>query len=131
MVLFCKFAAYFQNKNLLEIAIKALSNKKKVTDALAILDLPVERIVAGYQRKLLKHKKTYQNNTENQIGISCVCDFLEKVTEALAIVDSNLWYVTCLSDRCVGKCMVKSNSVSLQSSLDIVISYNRVWQNVY
>ena len=72
MMLFCKFPAYFQNKNLLEIAIKALSNKKKVTDALAILDLPVERIVAGYQRKLLKHKKTYQNNTKKQIGISCV-----------------------------------------------------------
>ena len=27
--------------------------------------------------------------------------------------------------------MVKSNSLGLHSSLDPVISYNRVWQNVY
>ena len=36
-------------------------------------------------------------------------NFQEEVIEALAIVDSNLWYL--LSDRSIGKCMMKSNSV--------------------
>ena len=57
--------------------------------------------------------------------------FQEEVTEALAIVDSNLWYVACLSGRSIGKYMVKSNSVVLQSSLDPNTSYNRAWQKVY
>ena len=58
--------------------------------------------------------------------------FQEEVIEALAIVDSNLWYLLyLLSDRRIGKCMVKSNSVGLQSSLDLDISYIRTWSNVY
>ena len=56
-------------------------------------------------------------------------NFQEEVTEALATVGSNLWYL--LSDRSIGKYMVKSNSVGLQSSLDSKISYNRAWLNVY
>ena len=55
----------------------------------------------------------------------------EKVIEALAIVDSNLWYVAYLSDRCIRKSMVKSNSVGLQSFLGPVISYHRFCKNVY
>ena len=51
--------------------------------------------------------------------------------EGLGIVDSDPWYLPCLSDRCIGKCMLKSNSVGLQSSLNPVISYNRAWQKVY
>ena len=46
-----------ENKNSPNIDIKALNSKKKVTDALATLGLPVERKVAGCQRKLLKHKE--------------------------------------------------------------------------
>ena len=46
-----------EKKNSPNIDIKALSSKKKVTDALATLELPVERKVAGCQRKLLKHKE--------------------------------------------------------------------------
>ena len=46
-----------EKKNLPNIDIKALSSKKKVTDALATLELPVERKVDGCQRKLLKHKE--------------------------------------------------------------------------
>ena len=51
----------------------------------------------------------------------------EKVIEALVIVDSNLWYFACFSDRSIGKCIVKSNSLGLQSSIDYVISYHRAW----
>ena len=58
-------------------------------------------------------------------------NFQEKVIEALAIVNSNLWYVAWFSDRSIGKWMIKENSVGLQFSLDSVISYNRAWQNVY
>ena len=47
------------------------------------------------------------------------------------VADLNLYYVEWWSGRSTGKCMVKSNSVGLQSSLDPVISYNRAWQNVY
>ena len=46
-----------EKKNSPNIDIKALSSKKKVTDALVALELPVERKVAGCQRKLLKHKE--------------------------------------------------------------------------
>ena len=49
-------------------------------------------------------------------------NFQEKVIEALTIVHSNLWYVACFSDRTIGNCMVKSNSVRLQSALKKVIS---------
>ena len=56
-------------------------------------------------------------------------NFQEEVIEDLAIVDSNLWSL--LSDRGIGKCMVKSNKIGLQSSLDLEISYNRAWQNFY
>ena len=56
-------------------------------------------------------------------------NFQEEVIEALAIFDSNLWYL--LSDRSIGKFMVKSNSAGLQSSLDPEISYNRAQLNVY
>ena len=43
-----------EEKNSPNIDIKALSSKKKVTDALAALELPVERTFAECQRKLLK-----------------------------------------------------------------------------
>ena len=46
-----------ENKNSPNVDIKTLSSKKKVTDALATLEHPVERKVAGCQRKLLKHKE--------------------------------------------------------------------------
>ena len=58
-------------------------------------------------------------------------NFQELVIAALAIVDSNIWYMAYLSDRSIGKCMVISNSVGIQSSWDPDISYNRAWQNVY
>ena len=47
-----------ENKNSPNIDITFLSSKKKVFDALATLELPVERKVAGCQRKLLKHKES-------------------------------------------------------------------------
>ena len=56
-------------------------------------------------------------------------NFQEEVTEALAIVDSNTWHL--LSDRSIGKCMVKSNRLGFPSSLDPEISYNRAWLNAY
>ena len=56
-------------------------------------------------------------------------NFQEEVIEALAIVDSNIWHL--LSDRSMRKRMAKSNSVGLQSSLDLEISYNRARLNVY
>ena len=43
-----------EKKNSPNIDIKALSSNKKVTDSLATLELPVERKVAGYQRKHIK-----------------------------------------------------------------------------
>ena len=46
-----------EKKNSPNIDIKALSSEKKVTDALATLELPVERKVGGCQRKLLKHNE--------------------------------------------------------------------------
>ena len=46
-----------EKKNLPNIDIKALSSKKKGTDALATLELPVERKVDECQRKLLKNKE--------------------------------------------------------------------------
>ena len=46
-----------EKKNSPNIDIKALSSKEKVTDALATLKLTVERKIAGYQRKVLKHKE--------------------------------------------------------------------------
>ena len=55
--------------------------------------------------------------------------FQKEVVEALVIVDSNIWHL--LSDRNIGKCMEKSNSAGLQSSLDPKISYNRARLNVY
>ena len=56
-------------------------------------------------------------------------NFQEEVIETLAIVDSNMWNL--LSDRSIGICVTKSNSVGFQSSLDPEISYNRAWLNVY
>ena len=56
-------------------------------------------------------------------------NFQEEVIEALAVVDSNIWHL--LSDKSIRKCMAKSNSVGLQSSLDLKISYNRARLNVY
>ena len=56
-------------------------------------------------------------------------NFQEEVIEFLANVDSNLCYIVCLSNRNIEKCMVKSNSFRLQSSLDLDLSYNRAWQN--
>ena len=67
--------------------------RKKVTDALATLELPVERKIPGCQRKLLKHK---ENKLWNQ-SVMVLENFQEEVIETLAIVDSNLWYL--LSDR--------------------------------
>ena len=58
-------------------------------------------------------------------------NFQEKVIEALTIVHSNLWYVACFSDRSIGHCIVKSNSVGLQSALDPDISCNIAWLNIY
>ena len=46
-----------EKKNSPNIDIKALSSKKKVTDALAPLELPVKRKVDECQKKLLKHKE--------------------------------------------------------------------------
>ena len=55
-----------ENKVSPNIDIEVLSSKTKVTDALATLELPVERKVDEcYWRK----KKTYQNNKKKQIGI--------------------------------------------------------------
>ena len=76
--------------------------------------------------------KQYERANYDQ-SVNVLENFQEKIIEVLAIVDSNLWYVVvvCLSDRYIGKCMVKSNSVGLHSSLDLVISYNKAQQNVY
>ena len=46
-----------EKKNSPNIYIKALTSKKKVTDTLATLELPVEKKVDECQRKLLKHKE--------------------------------------------------------------------------
>ena len=54
--------------------------------------------------------------------------FQEEVTQALAFGNSNTWHL--LSDRSIGKFMVRSNRVSFPSSLDPEISYNRAWLNV-
>ena len=51
------YFSVLEKKNLLNIGFKALSSKKKVTDALARLELPVKRTVAECQRKLLKHQE--------------------------------------------------------------------------
>ena len=59
-----------------------------------------------------------------------VLKLIGKGFKSLVIVDSNLWYVACLSDRCIGKCMAKSNSAGLQRYLDPIISYNRAWKDV-
>ena len=76
-----------------------------------------------------KHIKTMRKS-KLESKRYCVLKFPEKGFKSLAIVDSNLWYVACLSNRCIGKCMAKSNSAALQRSLDPIISYNRAWQNV-
>ena len=59
-----------EKKNLPNIDFKALTSKKKVTDALARLELPVKRTVAECQRKLLKHQenisKQYKRGNWNQ-----------------------------------------------------------------
>ena len=58
--LFGNSLVYFyalEKKNSANIDTKALTSKEKVTDSLATLELPVKRKVAGYQRKLLKHKE--------------------------------------------------------------------------
>ena len=77
------------------INIKTLTSKKKVTDALATLELLVEITVAECQRKLLKHKenisKHYERPNWNQSVIAFE-NIQEKVIEALAIVDSNQAY---------------------------------------
>ena len=46
-----------EKENSPNIDIMALRSKKKVTDFLAILELPVERKVTGCQRKLLKYEE--------------------------------------------------------------------------
>ena len=92
----------FEKKNSPNIDTKALSSKKNVTDALAILELPAERRVAGCQRKLLKHQENILKQYKRAIWSQNVIvfdNFQENVIEASAIVDSNLWYVACLSDR--------------------------------
>ena len=75
--------------------IKALSSKKKATDALATLELFFKRTVAECQRKLLKVQenilKYYEKANWNQ-SLIAFKNFREKVTEALAIVDSNHTY---------------------------------------
>ena len=53
-----------QKKNSPNIDIKALSSKKKVTDALATLELPDERTVSKCQTKLLKHQKNISKQYE-------------------------------------------------------------------
>ena len=105
-----------EKKNSPNVDIKALSRKKNVTDALAILELPVKRKVTGCQRKLLKHQenisKQYKRVNSNQ-SVIVFENFQKKVIEILAIVDSNLQYVACLSDRSIEKCVEKSNSIGL------------------
>ena len=49
---------FYVLKNSPNIDVTFLSSKKKVFDALATLELPVERKVAACQRKLLKHKES-------------------------------------------------------------------------
>ena len=89
------YLCVLEKKNLPNIDIKALISKKKVTDALARLELLVERTVAECQRKLLKHQENISKNYEranwNQSVIAFE-NFQEKVIEALAIVDSNQAY---------------------------------------
>ena len=46
-----------EKENSPNIDIMALSSKKKVTDSLATLELPVERKVTGCQRKLMKYEE--------------------------------------------------------------------------
>lgn len=77
-------------KNPANTNIKALKRKKKVTDALATLEFPVERKVTGCQRTLLKYQenisKQYDRANCSQIVI-VFWNFQEKLIEALAIVD--------------------------------------------
>ena len=65
-------------------------------------------------KKVLKHQenksKQYERANWNQ-SIIVFENFQEKVIEALAIVDSNLWYVAYLSDRSIEKCMLGFNSL--------------------
>ena len=83
-----------EKKNSRDINIKALSRKKKVTDSLVTLELPVKRKVARRQIKLLKRQenilKQYERAKRNQ-SVIVFENFQKKLIEALAIVDSNLW----------------------------------------
>ena len=89
------YLCVLEKKNSPNTDIKALSSKKKVTDALATLELFFERTVAECQSKLLKHQenilKYYEKANWNQSVIAFE-NFKEKVTEASAIVDSNHTY---------------------------------------
>ena len=89
------YLCVLEKKNSPNIDIKALSSKKKVTAALATLELLVERTVAECQRKLLKHQenisKHYERANWNQSVIAFE-NFQEKLIEALAVVDSNQVY---------------------------------------
>ena len=89
------YLCVLEKKNSPNTVIKALSSKKKVTNALATLELFFERTVAECQRKLLKHQenilKYYEKANWNQ-SLIAFKNFQEKVTEALAIVDSNHTY---------------------------------------
>ena len=54
----------FEKKSSPNMDIKALSSKKKVTYAFATFELPVERQVAGCQRKLFKYKENISKQKE-------------------------------------------------------------------
>ena len=89
------YLCVLEKKNSPNIDIKALRSKKKVTDALATLELFFERTIAECQSKLLKYQenilKYYEKANWNQSVIAFE-NFQEKVTEALAVVDSNHTY---------------------------------------
>ena len=82
-----------EKKNSQNIDIKALSSKKKVTDALATLVCQIKLL--KYQENIWKQHK--RENWNQNIIVSE--NFKEKLIEALVNVESNVWYVLCLSDR--------------------------------
>ena len=66
------------------------------------------------KEQMLNVKESYWENISKQYervnwnqDVTAFDNFQKKVIEALAIVDSNLWYVACLSERSIEKYMVK------------------------
>ena len=107
------------------------SKQKKVTDALATLELPVKRTVAECQRKLLKYQENIPKKCESANWNRSVIVF-ENFQGNWSF--GNCWLkpmVRCMLIRWNQKCMVKSNRVGLQLSLDLLVSYKTAWPNIY